>query len=310
MNRFAGVLLAAVALSAPEAVAQGDRPPADLRNVSYGPFEANVLDLWKAKSAKPSPLVVYIHGGGFQSGDKRQLPTPLLVGLLNRGISVSTINYRLTDIAPFPAPMLDGARAVQFLRSKAREWNLDRERFAAAGGSAGAGIALWTAFHPDLADSGSADSVLTESTRLRAIAVQNAQTSYDPRWIRTNVGPLAANHPALKPFFALKPTEMDSPQAHKLYEEASPISYLSADAPPVFIFYSYPGLTPEDLEIHSMKFGEALKVKMDALRIECVIKQQTDYKEPGLAPNETPAAAFDDMLSFLAKYLLKPDPGR
>ena len=48
--------------------AAGTKPAPDLENVSYGPHERNVLDLWKAKSDAPTPLVVYIHGGGFRGG--------------------------------------------------------------------------------------------------------------------------------------------------------------------------------------------------------------------------------------------------
>src|SRR6266513_1497905 len=67
----------------------------DLANLHYGPHERNVLDLWKAKSDQPTPLVVFIHGGGFRGGGKEQLSPALLQGLLERGISVMAINYRL-----------------------------------------------------------------------------------------------------------------------------------------------------------------------------------------------------------------------
>src|SRR4030095_4247082 len=129
-----------------------DKPKPDLVNEKYGTNERNVLDLWKAKSDKPTPLVIFIHGGGFRMGSKDQVPAPLIQKLLEAGISVASINYRLTDVAPYPAQMRDGARAVQYLRLKAKEFNLDPQTFAATGGSAGAGISLWLAFHNDLAD--------------------------------------------------------------------------------------------------------------------------------------------------------------
>ncbi|MGB9606526.1 MAG: hypothetical protein ACPL88_11690, partial [Bryobacteraceae bacterium] len=77
MVRVLTALLAAACL----ACAQGGKeplPPPDAADVSYGPHERNVLDLWKAHSAKPTPLVIYIHGGGFRAGDKRTLPPALL----------------------------------------------------------------------------------------------------------------------------------------------------------------------------------------------------------------------------------------
>src|SRR5262245_17494699 len=173
------------------------KPAPDLTNVKYGPHERNVIDLWKAKSDKPTPLVVFIHGGGFRAGDKSQLDADLLAKLLDAGISVAAINYRLSQHAPFPAPMLDGGRAVQFARSKAKEWNLDKTRIGATGGSAGAGISLWLAFKDDLADPKSDDPVLRESTRLSCAVVLGAQSSYDPRWIQKTIGGKAHEHPAL-----------------------------------------------------------------------------------------------------------------
>src|SRR5581483_5280249 len=160
------------------------KPPPDVADARYGPHERNVLDLWKAKADRPTPLVVFIHGGGFRSGSKENLAPGLLRRCLDAGISVAAINYRLTDQATFPAQMLDGARAVQFLRSKASEWNIDPTRVAATGGSAGAGISLWLGFHDNLADPKSDDPVARQSTRLTCMAVQGAQTSYDPHWIK------------------------------------------------------------------------------------------------------------------------------
>src|SRR5262245_18361382 len=222
-------------------------PEPNVANAKYGPHERNVIDLWKAQSDKPTPLVIYIHGGGFRGGDKSSLAPGLLTRCLEAGISVAAINYRLSQHAPFPAPMLDGGRAVQFARSKAKEWNIDKTRVAATGGSAGAGISLWLASRDDLADPRSADPIARESTRLTCAAVLGSQSSYHPRWIQKNIGGKAHEHPALMPFYGLQAVELDTPKAHKLDEEAAPINYVSKDDPPVFLFYSEPmGPLPAD----------------------------------------------------------------
>src|SRR5437867_3056907 len=84
----------------------------DLTNVSYGPHERNVMDIWKAKSDRPTPVVVHIHGGGFVAGDKTMLSPFLLKECLRNGISVVTINYHYGTQAPYPAAMQNGARAI------------------------------------------------------------------------------------------------------------------------------------------------------------------------------------------------------
>src|SRR5262245_42074153 len=105
--------------------AQAAKLKPDVADAKYGTHERNVLDVWKAKSDKPTPILIYIHGGGFRAGDKSSMNQGVLAKCLEAGISVAAINYRFSQHAPYPAPMQDGARAVQFLRSKAKDWNLD-----------------------------------------------------------------------------------------------------------------------------------------------------------------------------------------
>ena len=272
------------------------KPKPDLADVKYGPHERNVLDLWKAKSTSPTPLVVFIHGGGFRGGSKEALSVALLEGLLMKGISVMAINYRLSPEVSFPAHYMDSARAIQFARLKAREWNLDPKRVGATGGSAGAGTSLWIGFHDDMADSKNADPVLRQSTRLTCMAVGGAQSSYDPRVIKAWVGESAANHPALEGFFGVKPDERDTPAAHQRYEAASAINHLTRDDPPVYAFYSEARVLPPNAKagvgIHHINFGLRLKEKMDALGIECVVR----HRDEG-------ADADKEMVEFFGRHL-------
>jgi acetyl esterase/lipase len=272
------------------------KPAPDLAEVSYGPHKRNVLDLWKASSQEPTPLVVFIHGGGFQSGSKEALPPVLRDGLLARGISVMAINYRLSPEVSFPAHYMDCARAIQFARSKAKEWNLDPDRVGATGGSAGAGTSLWIGFHDDMADSDNVDRVLRQSTRLSCIAVLGAQSTYDPRVIRKWVGDSAARHPALEGFYGLKSDELDTSKAYKLYEAASPINHLTKDDPPVYAFYSEERVLPTDAKrgqgIHHINFGLRLKQQMDKLGLECIVR----HRDEG-------ADAENEIIEFFGKHL-------
>jgi acetyl esterase/lipase len=245
--------------------------------VAYGPHERNKIDLYLVESKAPTPLVLYIHGGGFQGGDKR--PASGVQAYHAAGWSVAAINYRLTDVLPAPGQYLDCARALQFLRHNAEKWNINPKLIASTGGSAGAGTSLWLAFHDDLADPKSDDPIARQSTRLTCVVVSNGQSSYDPRFAE-KIGiprPNFDRHSFFQPFYNLKPGEFDTPEAYRRYEEAAPITYLTKDDPPAMLTYSYAN---EDvtatsnlgLVVHHPKFGIALKEQMDKLGIECVVQ--------------------------------------
>src|SRR5690606_28654065 len=146
-----------------------------------------VLDFYQGSTdkTKPTPVVFFIHGGGWVAGDKQGVSD--VSRYLKHGISVVAINYRyswqaqLADVKPpVEWPLHDAARALQFVRAKSSEWNLDKQRIGATGGSAGACSSLWLAFHDDMADPKSEDPISRESTRLWCAAVNGAQTSLDP----------------------------------------------------------------------------------------------------------------------------------
>jgi acetyl esterase len=290
-------------------------PAPDVADMRYGTHERNVLDVWKAKprpaQTGPVPVVVFFHGGGFRSGSKASVPAWQVIQCLDEGISVVSANYRLSQTAAFPAPMLDGARVIQFVRYHATELGIDPDRIAASGSSAGAGIALWVGFHDDLADPKSHDPIARQSSRIRCLAVDGAQTSYDPRFIKSLIGGRAHEHAALRPFFGIKPdTNVESPQICKLYEEASPINYVTSDDPPVFLFYAEPNAPlPADAKpgqgIHHPRFGQALKTKLDPLGIECILRHRDDY--PG---RDDPFEDMcRDMTMFFVRQLSNSGPG-
>jgi acetyl esterase/lipase len=291
--------------------AEPEKPPPDLVNVRYGPDERHVLDVWKASPRAgqngAAPLVVFFHGGGFRLGDKSSIPGWLVRDCLKAGISVASANYRLSQMAPYPAPMLDGARAIQFLRYKSSEFGLDPARFAASGSSAGAGIALWVGFHDDLVDSANCDPVARQSSRVRCVGVDGAQTSYDPRFIKTLIGGRAHEHSALRPFFGINSdSDVDSPKTHKLYEDASPINHASSDDPPTILFYKDPNtLLPASSApgagIHHPRFGAALKSKLETLGVECIVHHHDEYRGQVSAFE----AEFHDMVEFFIGRLFR-----
>ena len=275
---------APVLLAAEAAPPRPALPTPDVANESYGPHERNKVDLWLAKSDAPTPVMVYIHGGGFMGGDKNTADPAEVRDFLRNGISYAAINYRLTNAAPYPAQMMDAARAIQFIRQNAAKWNIDPTRVAATGGSAGAGMSLWLGFHDDLADPKAQEPVARQSTRLSCAVVLAAQDTYDPREIKKIVPGNAYDHVAMKRLFGLPDTwnwdtQTVSPEVDKLIKECGPITHLSkGDAPVLVIHYSGSNKVGD---IHNGNFGIHLKQKMDEVGIECIRRMDTDYRDLG-----------------------------
>jgi acetyl esterase/lipase len=213
--------------------------------------DRQVFDLWLAKSEGPAPLVVFIHGGGWMAGEKTNYRDRDIQPFLDQGISVASVSYRFIlqamdqgVVPPVQAPLHDAARAIQTIRLKSAEWNIDKTKIAATGSSAGACTSLWLAFHDDLADPKSADPVARESSRLTTAAVIGAQTSLDPKELREWMpNAIYAGHAF---GFAAKgrsrPEEFELLLANRdkvlpWIQEYSPIELLTKDDPPVFLAY-------------------------------------------------------------------------
>ncbi len=235
------------------------------------------LDVYRAKSDKPTPVVFYIHGGGWRNGDKKTNPQ----AFLDKGISVVAINYRYVQNGveekvepPVKAPLEDAARALQFIRSKATEWNFDKKRIGATGGSAGGCSSLWLAFHSDMADPNSSDPVARESTRLYCAAVNGAQTSLDPKELREwmpNYG-YGAHAFGLPNFNSLIENRE---KVLKWIKEYSPIEHVSKDDPAIGLFYggdkdAKVGDSPKD-PTHSPILGIKLAEKLKSLGMDVVL---------------------------------------
>lgn len=286
-------------LAAQSEPAETDQKPAPtIANGRYGPLERNVFDLWQPNAKRPTPLMVYIHGGGFVNGDKAAISPKLLQMLLDKGIAVMAINYSLMPAHLYPQPYKDAGRAIQFARSNATKWNIDIARIGAMGSSAGGLTSLWLGFHDDLAEPNAIDPVLRESTRLRVLAVWSAQTTLVPEIVGPRIGQATLKHSFYTGrFFGLKPDDMALEKGRKLTKEASPLEHLSKDDPPVWAFYSV-AEKPQTSEttisdaIHHPYFGKVLKEEMDKLKIECKLRHKDDGK-----------TINDDVTAFITKYL-------
>ena len=289
MSRWFFAIMA-LALMSVSASAQAEKKKVErltptAADVAYGEHERQKFDFWQAKSDKPTPLVVMIHGGGWVNGDKRGYGTAAIKPFLDAGISVASVNYRFIQHAmemkvepPVKAPLHDAARAIQVLRSKAKEWNLDETRVGATGGSAGACTSLWLAFHDDLADAKSTDPIAHESTRLWCAAVSGAQTTLDPKQMKewtpnSKYGGHAFGFAGDK---EKKLSQFDEFLAKRetilpWIAEYSPYALVSKDDPAIYLIYGTPPALGQDQKdpTHTSNFGVKLQEHCKANGVEC-----------------------------------------
>ena len=100
--------------------------------------ENQILDIFYPKDGEgPYPLVIVFHGGAFAAGHKRTHYIKSMCLPITQGYAVATVEYRLYHEEKWPAQLIDGKAAIRYLRANAKELNLDPDRFAVWGNSAG-----------------------------------------------------------------------------------------------------------------------------------------------------------------------------
>lgn len=211
-------------------------------NLAYAKgSSAQTLDLFLPDSGTgPFPLIVAIHGGAFQFGHKSDgQENPMKAGLA-RGYAVASINYRLSKEAKFPAAIQDVKAAIRFLRAQAAQYQLDPNRFAAWGGSAGgnlAALAATSAREPLFHDSALGNSEQSDAVQVAVdwygpihfstMDTQFAALGQTPRMGKTN----SERSPESRYLGKV----VGTPEAELLVQQASPLTYVSVDDPPMLL---------------------------------------------------------------------------
>ncbi|SHF03333.1 alpha/beta hydrolase fold [Mariniphaga anaerophila] len=258
---------------------KGER--ATFENEKYGSHPLNVFDIWLAESEVPTPLVIYIHGGGFVGGDKsKYFESEDMVRFLAAGVSVATINYRFMTDAPFgiKASFFDSKRCLQYIRHNAKKYNIDKTRIACSGGSAGAGTALWLAFSDDMADPQNEDPVLRESSRLTCAGAFATQSTYDIFQWEKIIGIPISDTPEqlwnIATAFGLKDFNgVDLYNQKEIRKDLDFLSRMDKSDPPIFVYNRHKSGIPtnEDELNHHPLHAKAIKEKADAVGLEAIV---------------------------------------
>lgn len=222
------------------------------RAIGFRPLK---MDIWLPRQASgPVPLVVWVHGGAFQLGDRRELPPTFapdsVFRLLNEaGIACATVDYRHCLEAPFPAQLHDVKAAVRYLREFAADLSVDPGRFGAWGESAGGHLVALLGLTGNRGDLHGGLGAQGHSSGISAVVdFYGVSSLVDIPPMETPAGlfppALTAAVPAGMP---LQPEYMlvggsDDPA---LLAAASPVSYVTADAPPFLLIHGdSDGLVP------------------------------------------------------------------
>ncbi|ASN19969.1 alpha/beta hydrolase [Arthrobacter sp. YN] len=215
-----------------------------VRAIGFRPLK---MDIWLPRRAKGAvPVVVWVHGGAFQFGDRRQLPPTFapdsVFRLLNEaGIACATVDYRLSLEAPFPAQLHDLKAAVRYLRTFADELGIDGSRIGAWGESAGGHLAALLGLTGNREDLHGGLGAQNQASGIRAVVdFYGVSSLRDIPPVNLPAGLLpAASTAAVPAGMSLQPNQMlvggsDDPA---LMAAASPLSYVTADAPPFLLVH-------------------------------------------------------------------------
>jgi acetyl esterase/lipase len=196
------------------------------------------LDLYLPPGDGPFPVVVNIHGGGFKLGDKSMVDQKLGQALLDAGYALASIDYRLSGEATFPAAVLDVKAAVRFLRANAATYNLNPDKIAAFGQSAGGNLASMLGSTGDVAEFD--DPSLGNagvSSRVQAVINWFGPNDFGQMDAQAKAQGCSASdqtHNNADSFESLY-LGMTVPDAPELVQKANPITYISPDDPPFLV---------------------------------------------------------------------------
>jgi len=218
-----------IGIFAAAATAAESRVTRDIEYVKVGEISLK-LDLYLPAAATLPPLVVWVHGGAWRSGSKKDTP---LLPLTERGFAVASVDYRLSPVAPYPAQVHDLKAAIRYLRATAEKNGIDGRRIAIAGGSAGGHLAalvgVTNGSKEHEGDVGEHDGV---SSDVQATVVFYGASNLTTILAQSTPHGLSVREPALTLLFGGKPDEKQD-----LARLASPVFFVDPRDPPLLIYH-------------------------------------------------------------------------
>jgi acetyl esterase/lipase len=221
------------------------------------------LDLYLPEKpvAAKSPLVVYVHGGGWGSGSKRDMP---LAALVCKGFAAVSVNYRLSGEAPFPAQIHDIKAAIRFLRAHAAELGVDATRIAISGSSAGGHLAALVGVTNGVKDlEGTVGDNLTQSSDVQAIV-----SFFGASDLQTILGQSTPNGRELRMAALQKLLRCQPDENPELARQASPVFHVDPSDPPLLLIHG--NADPQMPFEQSVELKKAYEAVHRSVRLEII----------------------------------------
>ena len=207
-----------------------------MKDVKYGeaPGKANLLDLFLPENHKGTvPLIIWIHGGGWQAGDKAGCPA---LGMVARGYAVASLNYRFSQEAIFPACIQDCKGAIRYLRAHAKEMQIDPERVGVWGASAGGHLVALLGTSADVKElEGTVGGNLEYSSRVQAVCDWFGPTDMARFFPQAGDENIFKPAPKSSPLTALFGGAVEDKK--ELVAQANPITFITKNCPPFLIMH-------------------------------------------------------------------------
>jgi pectinesterase len=187
------------------------------------------LDLYlpAAAATAPRPAILFVHGGGWRAGVRANF-APMAIRMAERGYAAVTISYRLAGEAPYPAAIHDAKAAVRWVRTHAGAYDIDGDRIAIAGGSAGGQIAALTGVTNGESRFDSDGGPGAVSSAVQAIVNIDGLSDFTSEEARKYEDDPAKQPSSAGAWFGGRYAEKTA-----LWHDASPLFHVSPDTPPV-----------------------------------------------------------------------------
>jgi len=261
-------------------------------NIAYSADSATQkLDIYVPEGTGPFPVIIAIHGGAFMMGSKDSGDMSSMIKAVNKGYAVVSVDYRLSGEAKFPAAINDVQSAIKFVKDNAAQYNLNPNKVATWGGSAGGNLAALAGTKGEVANNTNVQAVVDWFGPIYF-------STMDQEFASLGAAPaMGSTNTATSPETKYLGQTVGSTEAEALVKQASPQTYISVNSPAFLIQH---GTADRNIPItQSENFASKLKLVIGADKVTFEKIEGAGHGGTQFDSQEN----LDKVFTFLDKYL-------